>query len=109
MFLPVLVSPYAGANGELLRDGENSFICPLDAGVWAERAVRLLVQPALQEAFSARSLELVRQYTFDNAAQGLLDACHAALAVRPGRPAPFPRAASPIARAKAGKREAENS
>ncbi|MGV3653332.1 MAG: glycosyltransferase [Noviherbaspirillum sp.] len=107
--LPVLVSPYAGANGELLRDGENSFICPLDAGLWAERAVRLLEQPALQEAFSARSLELVRQYTFDNAAQGLLDACHAALAVRPGRPAPFPRSASPIARGKAGKREAENS
>jgi glycosyltransferase involved in cell wall biosynthesis len=77
--LPVLVSPHAGVAGELVLDGENGFIRDLDVSLWAERAVLLLTQPTLRQRFSARSLDLVSEYTFDNAAAGLVDACHAAL------------------------------
>lgn len=77
--LPVIVSPHAGVAGELILDGENGYVCPLDVDQWAERAVSILVAPELQERFSRRSLSLVRKYSFDNAAQGLVDACRFAL------------------------------
>jgi glycosyltransferase involved in cell wall biosynthesis len=76
--LPVLVSPHAGVNGELVRDGENGFICEIDADLWAQRAALLLSQPGMWQEFSARSLALANQYTFANSANGLLDACRLA-------------------------------
>lgn len=84
--LPVIVSPHAGVAGELVLDGENGFICELDAKLWAERAASLLTQIEQWERFSRRSLSLVREYSFDNAAGGLVDACRFALAARdPGK------------------------
>jgi glycosyltransferase involved in cell wall biosynthesis len=78
--LPVLVSPHAGVAGELVQEGENGFVCELDVALWAERAARLLTQPDLLRGFGKRSLGLVREYSFDNAASGLADACRFALA-----------------------------
>lgn len=78
--LPVIVSPHAGVAGELVLDGENGFVCELDANVWAERAALLLTQQDVWQNFSKRSLFLVREYSFDNAASGLADACRFALA-----------------------------
>jgi glycosyltransferase involved in cell wall biosynthesis len=81
--LPVLVSPHAGAAGELIVDGQNGFVCDLDVDAWAERAVLLLTQPATYAAFSGRSLALVKGFTFKNASDGIMDACrHAAAAYR---------------------------
>lgn len=77
--LPVIVSPHAGVAGELVVDGENGYVCPLDTKLWAERAATMLTSPNTLERFSRRSLSLVRLYTFDNAAQGLVDACRFAL------------------------------
>lgn len=73
--LPVMVSSYAGVAGELVLDNHNGFICDLDIHVWAERATRLLCDPALWEAFSQRSSSLVGQYNFTDAAEGLISAC----------------------------------
>jgi glycosyltransferase involved in cell wall biosynthesis len=80
--LPVIVSPHAGVAGELVLDGQNGFICNLDAKLWADRAILLLMQPDLCRSFSQRSLALVATYTFDNAATGLLDACRTAVEMR---------------------------
>lgn len=80
--LPVLVSPYAGVCGELILDGENGFICELDAHLWAERATRLLSEPKLYREFSQRSRALVSNFTFDAASAGIVDACR--FAVRHG-------------------------
>ncbi len=77
--LPVIVSPHAGVVGELVLNGQNGFVCDLDIDLWSERAVLLLTQPDVCRKFSERSLSLVNQYTFDNAASGLLEACRAAL------------------------------
>lgn len=77
--LPVIVSPHAGVAGELVLDGVNGFVCNLDVGLWAERAVMLLMQPKVYENFSIRSLSLINEYTYDNAASGLLSACYFAL------------------------------
>lgn len=77
--LPVIVTPHAGVAGELVVDGENGYVCPLDAVQWAERAAAMLTTPELLERFSRRSLSMVRLYSFENAAQGLVDACRSAL------------------------------
>jgi glycosyltransferase involved in cell wall biosynthesis len=79
--LPVIVSPHAGVVGELVLNGKNGFVCDLNIDLWAERAILLLTEPDLHRKFSEHSLSLVRQYTFDNGAAGLVDACHAALSV----------------------------
>jgi glycosyltransferase involved in cell wall biosynthesis len=81
--LPVLVSPHAGVAAELVLNGENGYVCDLDANLWAERAALLLTQQDLWRQFSERSLALVREYTFDNAAMGFLAACRFA-APNPG-------------------------
>jgi len=78
--LPVIVTPHAGVAGELVIDGENGHVCTLDAELWAEHAAALLSRPDKWERYSQRSLALVKKYSFDNAAQGVVDACRFALA-----------------------------
>lgn len=77
--LPVLVSKEAGVAGELVRDGENGFVCTLESETWAKRAAMLLMRPVLYEDFSRRSLRLVSEYNYDNAASGIVDACRFSL------------------------------
>ena len=76
--LPVLSSPHAGAVGELVRDGENGYVCALELTLWADRAQTLLDNDALHRQFSARSRALVADYTFAAAADGLGQACRRA-------------------------------
>jgi glycosyltransferase involved in cell wall biosynthesis len=69
--IPVIVSPQAGAAGELVRDGENGYVLGLDAAAWAEAAATLLLDSALQARMSASSQALVAPYTHAFAAAGL--------------------------------------
>ncbi len=69
--LAVIVSPQAGVAGDLVRDGVNGHVLPLDVAVWAEAAASLLSDPAARQRMSARSIEQVRPYTYANAAHGL--------------------------------------
>lgn len=77
--LPVIVSPHAGVAGELVLDGENGFVCPLDDERWSDHAVRLLNSPLLYERFSKRSRAIVGSYTFEQAAANIVAACHYAV------------------------------
>jgi glycosyltransferase involved in cell wall biosynthesis len=77
--MPVIVSPVAGVSGELVVENENGFICPLDEEVWVDKAALLLQSPDTWKRFSKRSLELVQDYNFKNAAAGLVSACEHAL------------------------------
>jgi glycosyltransferase involved in cell wall biosynthesis len=77
--LPVILTPDAGAAGELVRDGENGFVCDLNVAYWAKSAALLLQEENTWCNFSARSLWLVEEYNVDNAVNGLLDACRYAL------------------------------
>ncbi len=82
--LPVIVSPAAGVAGELVLENRNGFIRDLQTTAWAHCARRLLEDAALWQRFSAFSLQRVRRYEFDSAAQGILDACALALGERVG-------------------------
>lgn len=83
--LPVLVSPDAGVAGELVLEGENGFVCELDAGVWAERATCLLINPALYRKFSERSRALAAQFNFDAASAGMVNALRFATRANDGQ------------------------
>ncbi len=76
--VPVLVSGVAGSAGELVRDGENGFVLPLDQACWTDAAVRLLTDDALYAAMAARCCERVGEYSYENAARGIAQAVRAA-------------------------------
>jgi len=69
--VPVLVSPYAGAADDLVRDHDNGRVLPLDVGRWAEAAVALLHDDATWQRMSSRCIAQVRDYTYANAAAGI--------------------------------------
>ncbi len=77
--LPVLVSPPAGVAGELVVDGSNGHVLPMQAQDWADCAAALITDPERYRRFSQNSLRQVAGYTFDQAAQGIIDACRHAL------------------------------
>lgn len=77
--LPVIVTPEAGVAGELVIDGHNGYVQPLDAEAWARLAAGLLADDHRRLAFGRRSQVLVAPYDFEHAAQGIVDACVAAI------------------------------
>lgn len=77
--VPVLVSPDAGAAGELVREGENGFVLPLDLVRWTDAAIRLLTDESLYAAMATRGRERVSEYSYDNAARGIAQAARAAM------------------------------
>lgn len=70
----VITTPWTAAAGELVRDGENGFVLPLDVSAWVERATQLLQNGQKLNQFSHRAREAVLPYCFEQAAQGILDA-----------------------------------
>ena len=76
----IIVSPHAGVANELVCDGENGYVLPLDLELWVKHAVDLLSNEALLEQFSKNSVVKVQPYTYEAAAQGVIDAVDAALA-----------------------------
>lgn len=74
--VPVLVTEVAGAASELVRNGENGFVLPLELEQWTDAAVRLLTDASLRAAMAVRCREIVGEYSYANAAHGI------ALAVR---------------------------
>lgn len=77
--LPVLVSPFAGSAGELILDGQNGFVLPLNVRQWSDAGVRLLSDGGLYASMSAKSRALVHEYNFENATAGLANAIRASV------------------------------
>ena len=80
--VPVIISPHAGAAGELVQDGVNGYVLPLDANQWADAAARLLGDAALHAAMASQARAMVAAYSFDNAASGIANAARASMAPR---------------------------
>jgi glycosyltransferase involved in cell wall biosynthesis len=77
--LPAMTSPRSGVAGELVIDEENGYVRDLEVEAWSKPAASLLTQQPTHERFARRSRELVADFTFDKAAEGLLAACRHAL------------------------------
>ena len=82
--VPVLVSPQAGVAGDLVRDGENGRVLPLEVEAWAEAGAAILGDEATWQRMSRRGLALVRPYTFASAAAGVAAAIGHAVAAQEG-------------------------
>lgn len=78
---PVIVSPHAGAAGELVRDGVEGRVVPLDEDRWVDAVVELLDDPDRWERLSAASAERVRRYSWRAAADGYVEAIEHAAAL----------------------------
>ena len=76
--LPVIVSPHAGVANELVVDGQNGYVRPLDVQAWTTCALDLLNNSDRLRVMGERSLLLVQPYCFESAAQGIMDASRAA-------------------------------
>jgi len=72
--VPVITTNMTAAAGELVIDGENGYVLPLDSELWAERICSLLRDEEKYEAFSKRAKEMVSRFTFERAAQGIIGA-----------------------------------
>lgn len=76
---PVLVTPMAGVAGDLVLDGENGYVLPLDLARWAQSAAKLLQDEDLLQKFVKNAQDRVQVYSYVNAADGIYNAVrHAA-------------------------------
>lgn len=78
--LPVITSQYAGVANELVIDRVNGYVLKLDADLWAEKAANLLQDESLYQSMATQSIQLVRRYSFENAAKGIVAAARMAVA-----------------------------
>ena len=71
---PVLVSPHAGVAEDLVRDGHNGRVLPLEEPRWVDAAAALLQAPAAWQRLADNAKQTVAAYRADAAAAGLADA-----------------------------------
>lgn len=76
--MPVVASPHAGTSNELVIDGRNGYVCELKVELWAERIAGLLRDESLYGNFRNGSIRQVAPYTFDAAADGIMNAVRVA-------------------------------
>jgi glycosyltransferase involved in cell wall biosynthesis len=77
--LPTIISPHAGAAGELIVDGHNGYVRALDLSQWVGASAELLASPARYTAFARKAVSRVEFYNVDNAARGIASAARHAM------------------------------
>lgn len=71
---PVLVTPFAGAAYDLVQEGKNGYILDLDLDQWVEKITFLFENPNEWQKLSMKGLTSKNEYTYENAAKGILKA-----------------------------------
>lgn len=71
---PVITCENAGVAGDLVLDQQNGFVLPLDATIWARKVMLLLEDPLFLDQLSQQSIKDVQNFSYQNAAKGILDA-----------------------------------
>jgi glycosyltransferase involved in cell wall biosynthesis len=72
--LPLVLSDRVGAAYDLLRDGENGFLVPVEDAAAAADALRKLSEPEVRRRMGERSRELVRAWGYDASVEAFLEA-----------------------------------
>lgn len=75
--LPVITCENTAAAGELVKDGVNGYVLPLEERQWADAVVGLLTDEAKLLQFSSSARKEVERYSYENAAQGIINAVSA--------------------------------
>jgi glycosyltransferase involved in cell wall biosynthesis len=71
---PVITTPWTGAAGELVLHESNGYILPLELERWVSAACDLLSNAQKWELFSRCAQTSVRDFNYDAAADGIIDA-----------------------------------
>lgn len=77
---PVITCENAGVANDLIINGENGYVLPLDADSWTQHACDLLSNAEKLSLFSEKAVQKVQAYNHQQAADGILDSI--ALAVQ---------------------------
>lgn len=77
--VPVIASPNVGCVNDLIVDGKNGCVLPLDVDEWANCVFNLLNNADLYLKLSNNCIESVSEYIFSNAANGICKAVDLAL------------------------------
>lgn len=73
--LPVIVTDRVGSAKDLVQEGRNGFIVPADdPAPLASAIARLVSQPDLRHEFGAASHDIVQDWNYDRAAEGIVAA-----------------------------------
>ena len=78
--VPTIISPLAGAAGELIVDNETGLVRELELAQWVDAACELISNDALYKKIARQAEQRVRPYNFERAAAGILDAAWIAVA-----------------------------
>jgi glycosyltransferase involved in cell wall biosynthesis len=71
---PVVTTPLTAAAGELVLEGRNGYVLPLDVDLWSAAIGGLLSDRGMWERFSMCARATVADFNFDRAANGILEA-----------------------------------
>ena len=78
---PVVTCENAGVAGELVKDGYDGYVLPLDVQSWVCVINELLDNPDDWQRLSNNALLEVEKYNFNAAANGILKACKYSIAI----------------------------
>ena len=71
---PVITTEWTAAAGELVLHERNGYVLPLEVEAWTSAAIELLFNDSKWESFSDCARRTVREFNYDKAAAGILDA-----------------------------------
>jgi glycosyltransferase involved in cell wall biosynthesis len=71
---PVITTEWTAAAGELVLHERNGYVLPLDVQAWVAAASELLSNQSRWESFSRCARQTVKEFNYDRAAAGILDA-----------------------------------
>jgi len=71
---PVITTEWTAAAGELVLHERNGYVLPLDVQVWVSAACELLSSDSSWQSFSQCARQTVKEFNYDRAAAGILDA-----------------------------------
>src|SRR5208283_3832370 len=71
---PLITTEWTAAAGELVLHERNGYVLPLDVQSWVSAASELLSSDSKWEAFSNCARQTVKEFNYDRAADGILDA-----------------------------------
>lgn len=77
--MPVITCNNAGVANDLVVDGLNGYVLPLSEHIWAEKIIEIFNSPDEYKRLSVSAMNHVKEYSFDNAAKGIIDAVNSVL------------------------------
>jgi glycosyltransferase involved in cell wall biosynthesis len=81
--VPVVTTAFTAAAGELVVDGENGYVLPLDLEAWVDAVEALLRDDAKWQSLSAQARATVSFFNFARAAEGIVASIQKVLDARP--------------------------